>query len=255
MRSLARVSLSAISIYQGKLKAALGEIDDAIAADRLETISTIAPFNFARKYYLRSKILTETGDLEGAVRAMEQAVEAYQGSEFEVSDRFVRHQAYALTMAGQDEKSRPILEQFRQKQHQGKEQQDCYLMAEGLVSFAKGNYQEVIRCLEQLSDVHQSEFEAKYLLARAYIKTGRYSDAIDKLNQLLTNYNELHRFFNGIWAVESYYYLALAEEFSGDLSSAITHYEKFLDIWADADESLTLVTDAKERLTRLKTAP
>jgi tetratricopeptide (TPR) repeat protein len=41
-------------------------------------------------------------------------------------------------------------------------------------------------------------------------------------------------------------------EQQGDTTKAIEHYEKFLDLWNDADSGLPEVADARERLSALK---
>jgi hypothetical protein len=38
----------------------------------------------------------------------------------------------------------------------------------------------------------------------------------------------------------------------GNKTKAIEHYEKFLDLWKDADPGIAEVEDGKERVTELK---
>ncbi len=44
----------------------------------------------------------------------------------------------------------------------------------------------------------------------------------------------------------------LEETKNGKMPNAIEHYEKFLDLWKDADPGVTEVEDARERLAGLK---
>jgi cytochrome c-type biogenesis protein CcmH/NrfG len=53
-------------------------------------------------------------------------------------------------------------------------------------------------------------------------------------------------------AVRVYYHLGVAYEESGWNNKAIEQYEKFLDVWKDADPWIEEAQDAKQRLTALK---
>ena len=44
----------------------------------------------------------------------------------------------------------------------------------------------------------------------------------------------------------------LEEPQKGYLPEAIEHYEKFLDLWKDADPAIAEVEDARQRLARLR---
>jgi tetratricopeptide (TPR) repeat protein len=52
---------------------------------------------------------------------------------------------------------------------------------------------------------------------------------------------------------KSFYMLGKIYEQQGDTAKAIEHYEKFLDLWKDADPGIIEVEDAGERLSSLKT--
>ncbi len=49
-----------------------------------------------------------------------------------------------------------------------------------------------------------------------------------------------------------YYRLAKLYEEKGLVGKAIEHYEKFLDLWKDADPGIAEVEDARKRLVGLK---
>ncbi|MCH6559742.1 tetratricopeptide repeat-containing protein, partial [candidate division KSB1 bacterium] len=50
----------------------------------------------------------------------------------------------------------------------------------------------------------------------------------------------------------SFHLLGKIYEKKGDHQPAIKNYEKFLDLWKDADEDLPDLIDAKKRLAKLK---
>jgi len=52
--------------------------------------------------------------------------------------------------------------------------------------------------------------------------------------------------------IPSFLLLGKAYEKKGDTQLAIQNYEKFLDLWKDADKDLPDLIDAKKRLAKLK---
>jgi tetratricopeptide (TPR) repeat protein len=60
------------------------------------------------------------------------------------------------------------------------------------------------------------------------------------------------RLSNGDLYVKSYYQLGKICEQKGDTAKAIENYEKFLDLWKDADPGIAEVEDARKRLAGLK---
>ena len=67
---------------------------------------------------------------------------------------------------------------------------------------------------------------------------------ITKLTTGRTGYGDIY--------VKSFYMLGKIHEQKGWKDKAIKHYEKFLNLWKDADPGIPEVTDAKRRLTALK---
>jgi tetratricopeptide (TPR) repeat protein len=87
------------------------------------------------------------------------------------------------------------------------------------------------------------------VLARAYLK-------IEDLDSDISTYERLVTFnphSNGIRLIHPKYYYRLAKlyEKKGEDRKAIEHYEKFLDLWKDADPGITEVENARERLAGL----
>jgi len=93
-------------------------------------------------------------------------------------------------------------------------------------------------------------FDIRSHLAEIYLKRGRLDEAVSQLENALSRYDD-----DRVWssrAVKAYYLLGLAYEKSGWNKKAIEKYDEFLDIWKNADPGIPEVTDAKERLKKLK---
>jgi tetratricopeptide (TPR) repeat protein len=90
----------------------------------------------------------------------------------------------------------------------------------------------------------------KALLAQAYKEKGNLDEAIEILEGL-TDPNPENREGRLIYP-KNYFELAILYELKGSKAKAIRFYEKFLDLWKDADPGITEVHDARQKLTALK---
>ncbi len=137
-----------------------------------------------------------------------------------------------------------------------------YYHLTGKLELEKENFSEAIvnfeKALSFLSFQHStwSEFvtdrQALYIegLALAYYKTGNIEKALkeyEKITELTTG----RLCFGDIYA-KSFYMLGKIHEEQGNTAKATEHFEKFLDLWKDADPGIAEVEDARKRLAVLK---
>ena len=87
-------------------------------------------------------------------------------------------------------------------------------------------------------------------LAQAYYEAGEMDKARETYNRI--NSSTLGRLWWGDIYAKSFYMLGKIYEQQGDTVKAIEHYEKFLDLWKDADPDIVEVEDARKRLAGLK---
>ncbi len=130
-------------------------------------------------------------------------------------------------------------------------------LLKGVIENKKGNSSLVIELLSKATALlpYEYDFSNKHALfldnlAEAYYSTGNLEKTLETYEKitLLT----LSRIQFGDIYVKSFYRLGKINEEMGDTAKAIENYEKFLDLWEDADPGIVEVDDAKSRLAELK---
>jgi tetratricopeptide (TPR) repeat protein len=89
-------------------------------------------------------------------------------------------------------------------------------------------------------------------LAECQIQASRYDQAISGLHQIQSITDDPLNRTISVYYPKSFYSLGKAYEGLGKPDSALIHYEKFLELWKDADDDLILLIDAKARYEKLK---
>ena len=87
-------------------------------------------------------------------------------------------------------------------------------------------------------------------LALTHYKAGNLEKAREEYERI-TSLTVGRLNFGDIYA-KSYYMLGKIHEQQGNKANAIEHYEKFLDLWKDADPGLPEVDDARTRLSKME---
>jgi tetratricopeptide (TPR) repeat protein len=89
-------------------------------------------------------------------------------------------------------------------------------------------------------------------LAKAYAASGDIDRAQAEFEKITAGL--VDRYIYGDVYARSYYELGKIYEQKGWKGKAIEHYEKFLDLWKDADPEFTEVKDARKRLAALQSS-
>jgi serine/threonine protein kinase/Tfp pilus assembly protein PilF len=127
----------------------------------------------------------------------------------------------------------------------------------GAIELEKGNYSRAVRhfqdAISQLSSEYANGNEhARFrdALALAYFKAGDLEKARDVSNQITAlNFGRVNA--GDIYA-RSFYHLGQIYEKLDDKVKARENYQKFLDLWKDADPGLADLADARSRLSALR---
>jgi tetratricopeptide (TPR) repeat protein/predicted Ser/Thr protein kinase len=250
LRSLGRSYLELIPFYQGKFEDALKVLDDGIAADRMEQfdgdMNAYKHFDKAFLLYERQKKMSL------ALKEAEIGMEIYKKTK--PDDPVYGRDGYAILLAksGRIAEAEELTRALK-KDLQGKDStlMSSYWSTLGEIELAKGDTNTAVSYLERVyKDSPTPSFDIRSHLAEIYLKRGRLDEAVSQLENALSRYDD-----DRVWssrAVKAYYLLGLAYEKSGWNKKAIEKYDEFLDIWKNADPGIPEVTDAKERLKKLK---
>jgi tetratricopeptide (TPR) repeat protein len=130
-----------------------------------------------------------------------------------------------------------------------------YHYVTGLIELKKKNYSSAIESLNKalaLYPYHQGNSQALFLdsLALAYFESGELDKAQEHYERI-TQLTVPRYYFADIY-VKSFYMLGRIFEQKGYKGKAIENYEKFLELWKDADPGIPEVEEAKKRLAGLK---
>ena len=101
------------------------------------------------------------------------------------------------------------------------------------------------------SGIAASKILVLYHLAECYYENGELDKAVEPLLRLQSFYGNTFG-YRAVYYPKSLYLLGKVYEKKGDQKHALDHYERFLDMWKNADEDLPELVDAKMRMSRLK---
>ncbi len=127
----------------------------------------------------------------------------------------------------------------------------------GMIELKLENFSEAIEYFNQALALLPSQYDPEdgqvlfiEPLALAYYKAGDYDKARQEYERII--HLTTGRLFYGDIYAKSFYMLGKIHEEAKMQPQAIEHYEKFLDLWKDADPGIAEVEDAKNRLAEIK---
>ena len=125
----------------------------------------------------------------------------------------------------------------------------------GMIELERQNFSKAIEYFKKalsLLPYNQASSHALFIdpLALAYYKAGNLEKAREEYKRISSF--TVGRLFHGDIYANSFYKLGKICEQKGQKTKAIEHYQKFLDLWKDADPGIAEVEDARKRLAGLK---
>jgi tetratricopeptide (TPR) repeat protein len=135
-----------------------------------------------------------------------------------------------------------------------------YYLLMGMIEFKKDNYEDAEKFQTQALSLlpfqvpDSTGFVDHAIFHNAMAMTYHKSGQLDKAQmqyEIITSLTEGRLSFGIIYA-KSYYMLGMIYEQEGNTTKAIEQYEKFLELWKDADGGLPEVGDARKKLAVLQ---
>jgi tetratricopeptide (TPR) repeat protein len=196
------------------------------------------------------------------VEALKECDEAWR-SAVEADDLF--NQRYALYIKGLAfvemkamEEAQEAADDLREIIEKGlnKKLMRLYYHLAGRIELGRANFSKAIEYFKKAINLEYGPLtiDASFIdsLASAYYTEGDLEKAreeYERITSLITG----RRSHGDIYA-KSFYMLGRIYEQQGNKTEAIEHYEKFLDLWKDADPGMAEIEDAKKRVDGLKEA-
>jgi tetratricopeptide (TPR) repeat protein len=131
----------------------------------------------------------------------------------------------------------------------------------GTIELKRNNVSESLEYFREALSLlsYQSQSEISYAnayalfhdsIASAYYLAGDFEKAREKYETITAL--TLGRMYYGDVYAKSFYMLGRIFEQQGNTAKAIEHYEKFLNLWKDADPGIAEIEDSKSRLAELQ---
>jgi serine/threonine protein kinase/Tfp pilus assembly protein PilF len=202
-------------------------------------------------FYVRS------GNLEVAIKESDEALKSAEEIGFlHGQRRALYNKGLALLKMGSVEEAQKIANDLKEMIEQGLREKAMrlYFHLAGMLELEADNFSKAIQYFNNaLSLVPYGPLakRADFInsLALAYHKSGDLEKALGEYERITTlttgreNYGDIY--------AKSFYKLGKIYEQQGETAKAIEHYEKFLDLWKDADLGIAEVDDARGRLAGL----
>jgi len=237
-------SLALLDMFQGKLSEAIDHLNESILLDK--TINT--PLSEMRdRLYLasayRAKGMTDASHEQVRI-AYEIREKIYIGS------WWLQLIGKILVRQGRLDQAENLLEEISDRMNEeSRDDRVNFNILKGEIELAKGNHAEAVELLEVAYNLREDNYILESV-AYGYLRKGDMERAIEKYEHLVADPSLG-------WEAQEYWIRAHAQlgriyEEKGETRKALQYYQRFLDIWKDADPGLPEIEDVKKRLAVLK---
>jgi serine/threonine protein kinase/predicted Zn-dependent protease len=249
------VHICGLYVYQGRYREAIRQLE--LGMEMAKKIGETVRSRSIRDYL--SYVYWRTGDFAKAVELEEEIIEEATGEEnFSRRRTAMFHKGLMLADMNQLDEATKVAEEIKSfiTKEMNKNLIRDYYHILGRIEVKRNNYALAIEHLQKTLDLYPYVQGGMWRLmfteplAEAYYESG-------DLDKALRAYEDLSamvwsNYYTGDIYVKSFYMLGKIWEQKGDTTKATGNYEKFLDLWKDADPGIAEVEDAKKRLAGLR---
>jgi serine/threonine protein kinase/Flp pilus assembly protein TadD len=239
------------------LKILQGKFDEAtsLAKQGVELSQKLGQKLWESRWHLGgAQFYVHSGDLEEAIKESDEAWRSAEEIGFLHGQRRALYiKGLALLKIGSVEEARKTANNLKDMIEQGlrKNAIRLYFHLAGMLELEEGNYSKAIQYFnDALTLVPYGPLakRADFInsLALAYYKSGDLNKALGEYERITTLTTGRDQ-YGDIYA-KSFYMLGKIFEQQGDTANAKENYEKFLDLWKDADPGIAEVEDTRKRL-------
>jgi len=236
---LTYVSLGDTYLSKGMYNQALRSYERYLALSPSEAKKAEAHFNLSKLYYLKGDYAKAIQECQQALELNPKMMEAHWilGLTFVKRGMFDQAESEVLTIKG-------LIEETKTE-----ELKAYYYHLLGELFLSKGFYQQALENLNKAANIKSLDVTffvnalgEAYCALTSIFRMGKLNKAVEKLEAVLEinpNYAQTH------------YLLGLVYEKKGKKEKAKQHFQKFVEIWKDADENLPQLIEARKRLEEL----
>jgi serine/threonine protein kinase/predicted Zn-dependent protease len=246
--------LATLCLLQGRFEEAKKYIKQCISwAEKFNEMESKA---WSHAYLAQLYSATRNYDL--ALRELEKARDTAVVSELLWYQRFNYYWRGLVNVQMKSlDKAEEAAEEFKERVEKGMNRKEIrfYYHLMGMIEIERKNFSKAIEYINKALPLHPYgplNKPAWFLetLALAYDKSGNIDKAQEQHERIISLIEG--RLWHGDVYAKSFYMLGKIYEQKGWKGKSIEHYQKFLDIWKDADPGIAEVEDARKRLATLQ---
>jgi len=245
-------AFQSLYLIQGKFKDFKGKILEGLElAEKLHQITWDMAWR-SRLSYAELRL----GNLSRATEELNRLVEdSIEQEDFGLQRAALRDMGLVYLETGSIDKAENTAERLKElaEQAPNEEVMSGYHYLKGMIELKKENYPDAIESLKKgislLTAIRNLNLLYAESLGLAYYRAGDMQNAHKTYESVSTT--TTGKFDYGDVYAKSFFMLGKIYEEMDFKGKAIENYEKFLDIWKDADPGIPEVEDAKARLTSL----